>query len=252
MSPRKSNAARVAAEPEMVWKGAEELRPMLVLVSDLREDPRNARLHPERSIAAIAESFDRHGQRKPGVARPDGTMVAGSGMLRAVAERLGWTHVAVTRYDADAATLGNYSLYDNRSAELSLWAPDELAQQLQELAKGDIAALGALWNPDELMGALAALPSPDASDLPGLGARGGRPAAELAGGAEGVLANDPTNGGLTPANVVMVQLFLTPEQEKVFREHVRVLATRYCTTTTSETVIEAVRLAAASSDEPTA
>jgi hypothetical protein len=43
-------------------------------VSELKLDSRNARSHPERSVDAIAKSYELFGQQKPIVALPDGTV----------------------------------------------------------------------------------------------------------------------------------------------------------------------------------
>jgi ParB-like chromosome segregation protein Spo0J len=101
-----------------IWKGAPALKPLLVPLSDLRPDPKNAREHGERSFEAIRKSYERFGQLKP-VVVGGGVVVAGNGTLEAV-RRMGWTHLAVV----DAAGLSPdelkaFALADNRTAELS-------------------------------------------------------------------------------------------------------------------------------------
>lgn len=101
-------------------------------IATLREDPRNARLHGDRSIRAIATSLSTFGQQKPVVALVDGTMVCGSGTLRA-AQSLGWTELAVVVF-ADAEKARAFALADNQSALISTWDEDELRTALAEVA----------------------------------------------------------------------------------------------------------------------
>ena len=63
-----------------------------VPLADLREDPENARRHPEKNLKAIRGSLERFGQRLPLVVR-DGIVVVGNGRLKVMRE-LGWTDAA--------------------------------------------------------------------------------------------------------------------------------------------------------------
>ncbi len=102
-------------------------------VSRLREDPHNVRKHDDRNVTAIAASLQEFGQQKPIVALKDGTVIAGSGTLRA-AQRLGWDKLAVATFDSrDVARAKAYAIADNRSAELAEWDVPVLNQTLQEL-----------------------------------------------------------------------------------------------------------------------
>jgi len=101
-------------------------------VASLREDPRNARAHDEKSIRAIATSLSTFGQAKPVVALADGTVIAGNGTLRA-AVALGWAQLAVVTF-TDEAKARAFALADNQSALLSTWDEDELRVALTEVA----------------------------------------------------------------------------------------------------------------------
>src|SRR5262245_55805464 len=83
---------------------APELLSLARSISTLREDPQNARAHPEKNLEAIKDSLRRFSQQKPIVVARDGTVIAGNGTL-AAAKALGWTHLAcvVTNLDVDAA-----------------------------------------------------------------------------------------------------------------------------------------------------
>lgn len=157
-----------AGQVEVVWRGPAALRPFLVPVGRLHEDPANANTHNERSIAAIAASFARFGQQKPLVADAAGVIRAGNGGLRAAGERLGWTHVAVVPSDLGGSELTAFALADNRTAQHAEFDFEALAGQLKALqAEGTpIDDLG--WSDHELEPLLEAVWSPPAvGDLPG-------------------------------------------------------------------------------------
>lgn len=107
---------------------APSLLPLARPIAELTADPRNARRHDERNLAAVAESLRRFGQRVPVVARGS-EIKAGHARVEA-AKRLGWTVIAVA--DADDLTEDEaraYAIADNRTAELADW-DDELLRQL--------------------------------------------------------------------------------------------------------------------------
>src|SRR5574340_1855538 len=64
----------------------------------LRPHPRNYRRHPEHQLAILRESLRVHGQQKPVVLTPDGTILAGHGLVEA-AKAEGWNEIAVHVYD---------------------------------------------------------------------------------------------------------------------------------------------------------
>ena len=108
-----------------------ELKIELRQLADLREFPGNPRTHPERQIAALRQSIRRHGIVKPIVIRPDGTILAGHGLVIAArAEALMEVPVSVyDRCDADCAAL---VLADNRIAQLA----DDDGDALERLLAG--------------------------------------------------------------------------------------------------------------------
>jgi len=123
-----------------------DLRHLAVPIESLADDPRNANTHGERNLNAIAESFERFGQRKPLVVRREGRVIeAGNGAKQALMAK-GWTHIAVVECDDDADTAMAYALADNQSARLSDWNFQQLGENLAELidAGWDAGVLG--WN----------------------------------------------------------------------------------------------------------
>lgn len=140
------------------WEGADELRPVLVPVWELRPHPDNPR---RGDVDAIRASLNRFGQQRPILATPDGMVVAGHHVLEA-AQAEGWTHVAVTFTDLTGAEIEAYLLADNRTGDLGYYDEDDLAARLGSLddltgtgyTDGDKGALlDSLTPPDALLAA---------------------------------------------------------------------------------------------------
>lgn len=125
---------------------ASERLPETVAIERLHEDPRNARAHPPRNMAAIKASLERYGQQKDVVASRDGTVLAGNGVLRA-AKELGWTTLSVCWTDLEGPEARAFALADNRTAELSEWDPGKLAGAIAGADPRALAAMG--WTPEE-------------------------------------------------------------------------------------------------------
>ncbi len=130
--PRKKAAPKTpAAKPAYDWI-APDLRPLAVPIGQLKLDPANARRHDAANIAAIGASLGRFGQVKPIVVnRKTNVIVAGNGAHQA-AENLGWSHLAVVWVEHDPADHSQFSIADNRTAELAEWDDAKLEQLLIE------------------------------------------------------------------------------------------------------------------------
>ena len=116
----------------------------LVDISNLKADEQNARIHKRKSIEALCTSLNTFGQRRPIVAKKDGTVIAGNGTLEA-AKVLGWTNINVVYIPEswDEKQVRAYALADNSTAELSSWDADLLAIQADELKELiDLKTLG--------------------------------------------------------------------------------------------------------------
>jgi hypothetical protein len=169
--------------PEMSEIAA-DLRSLAVPVDTLHHSPRNVRRHSlSRDIPVLMQSLERFGQRKPIVVRRSGEVLAGNGTLQA-AERLGWTHIAVSWFDGTEDEAQAYALVDNRSAELSEWDYPALAAQLKAVRERDgaqgIERLG--WSEMDVAPLLAAdwTPAPvDPNAEFDAGQMRGRPIAEI-------------------------------------------------------------------------
>lgn len=138
---------------------AEDLTALAVPVSKLSTLPGNPR---RGDVDAIARSLDTFGQRKPIVARSDGTVVAGNHTL-AAAQRLGWDEIAVVWVDDDEATGQAFALADNRTAELGGYDDAALSEMLEAVHDADEELFAATsWTDDEREDLLARLaPEPE-------------------------------------------------------------------------------------------
>jgi ParB-like chromosome segregation protein Spo0J len=113
-----------------------------VKISDLSQDPANARKHDERNLAATIASFRRFGQQHPIVIDRNNVVRAGNCRLDA-AEAMGWETIKAVRSNLSGSDAIAYAIADNRTAELAEWDEDVLAAQLQGLLTDDEALLEA-------------------------------------------------------------------------------------------------------------
>lgn len=139
-----------------------------VPLHELTEDPRNARTHDERNMAAIKASLARFGQVEPLVVREEtGVVVGGNGRLAAMRE-MGWAEASIVRVpltDAKATALG---IALNRTADLAGWNEERLADLIADIARDgfelpavDELDLGSLVDDALIFGAMGAGPAPD-------------------------------------------------------------------------------------------
>jgi hypothetical protein len=112
---------------------AEDLHSLARPLSDLHLLDRNPR---RGDVEAVARSYERFGQRKPIVARRDGTIIAGNHQYQA-AQRLGWSHIAVVTVDDNDAEATAFALADNRIAELGDYDNVILGQLIAEVREFD-------------------------------------------------------------------------------------------------------------------
>jgi len=129
---------------------AEDLRPLAQPIDLLKLLPGNPR---RGDVEAVMRSYDRFGQRKPIVARRDGTVIAGNHQLQA-AQRLGWSHIAVVWTDDDDLTAKAFALADNRTADLGAYDDADLRALIESVAIDPellAAASYSLDDPSELL-----------------------------------------------------------------------------------------------------
>lgn len=118
-------------------------------LSQVVADPMNARKHGKESIDGIKISLLQYGQVFPVLVKKTGshtfTCIAGSGRVTA-AKDLGWDEIACVEWDGTPEQAKAFALVDNKTAELSFWDSDNLAEAISELIGGPeeetIEALG--------------------------------------------------------------------------------------------------------------
>ena len=115
-------------------------------IAGLRPHPRNYRRHPERQLALLRESLRVHGQQKPVVITPDGTVLAGHGLVEA-AKLKGWETIVCHIYDGPYPEA--FLAIDNRASDLAEDDETALAELLRDLeAQEQLHATG--WGEDDL------------------------------------------------------------------------------------------------------
>lgn len=107
-----------------------------VPISQLVNDPNNARKHGTKNISAIKGSLAKFGQQKPIVIDAKNVVIAGNGTLEA-AKQLGWTHINAVVTELDDLGKMAFALADNKTSELAEWDDPILAEQLDWLDKQD-------------------------------------------------------------------------------------------------------------------
>lgn len=116
-------------------------------VADLRPDPKNARIHSARNLAAIKASLETFGQQKPIVIKKSGEVIAGSGTLAAATE-LGWDSLDVVVFTGTAKQAKAFAIADNRTAELAGWDLEQLEETLRSFDSDLTVATG--WSDSEI------------------------------------------------------------------------------------------------------
>ena len=133
-----------------VWVGSPDLEPLLRPIDELVHDPKQARVHGDRQLKVIRRSLEASGQNTPIVVGPSGFITKGNGTVQAAKLDPAWTHLAVVSM-AKKVKKGTderrYVLADNRSAELSEWSFETLADQLADFELPDIDDIG--WTEEE-------------------------------------------------------------------------------------------------------
>ena len=116
-------------------KIAPGLKTLIAPIGRLKVDRKNARIHSDRNLGAIAASLEIYGQQKPIVATKDGTVVAGNGTLIA-ARKLGWKNIAVATTTLDKVHAKAYAIADNWTGDTSSWDGGQLDKAYRELKEG--------------------------------------------------------------------------------------------------------------------
>jgi hypothetical protein len=168
--PKAKAKAKAAPAPPtsspITWHGSDDLRPLLVPISALSNDPANLNVHPERSIEEITASYARWGQQKVIVSDAHGVIRDGNGQLTA-ARGLGWTHLAVSRSGLGPADLVLYSIAANQTGKHSDLDDERVKPVLLAYRAEGIDLAGTGFNAaevDALLGPLGNIAPPPGAD----------------------------------------------------------------------------------------
>lgn len=148
--PAGASGSRRSRNPKNLDHIVEPLRRFAVKLDDLKLDPKNARLHSEKNIAAIVASLKAFGQdeavivqKRSGVVRVgNGRVIAARELVKSGDDR--WSMIAAIVVDEDDLSAAARAVAHNRTAELSGWDRDVLAATLKALQDdgGTAAATG--------------------------------------------------------------------------------------------------------------
>lgn len=120
----------------------------VVLISTLKSDPENARLHPERNMLSIEDSLNVYGQMSPVTVRKQNmTVMKGNGTMTA-AKNLGWTKIAASIIPMTDVEAAGYGIADNRTAEFATWNFEVVAKLDKMMTTAGQPNVG--WSPEEL------------------------------------------------------------------------------------------------------
>ena len=110
-------------------------------IADLVADAENAREHNPRNVGMIVDALHEVGAARSIVIDEDGNILAGNATIEAAAEAGienvqvvdadGETIVAVRRTGLTPEQKRRLALFDNRTAELATWSPDQLLADLE-------------------------------------------------------------------------------------------------------------------------
>jgi len=104
-----------------------------VAVDAIRPNPRNARRHPPKQVAVLAENIRQFGFTNPVLVDEDGEILAGHGRY-AAAQLLELPEILIIRLaHLSSAEKRVLALADNKIAELGSWDSDQLKETLAEL-----------------------------------------------------------------------------------------------------------------------
>jgi hypothetical protein len=109
-------------------------------INSILPDPKNARIHPDKQLAELAESLQRFGQQKPIVVNKDNIIIDGNGQYMAAKDILGWTKINIVRSELEDMEATAYAIAANQLGLNSEWDVAMLSDQIKELNE---------WNPTQ-------------------------------------------------------------------------------------------------------
>jgi len=143
------------------------MRVKTVPLDTLKEDPKNARVHPDRNMKAIKDSLRTFGQVEPLVIQEKtNVVIGGNGRLEAM-RALGWSKAKIVHVDLNDEKASALALALNRTGELAEWNELKLSELLASITED--ALLSATGFDDEDMRKLMAASNLDDFAKPDVG-----------------------------------------------------------------------------------
>lgn len=215
------------------WTGAEQLRPYLVRIEDLKPTPGNpdkGKIH----VGRLKGSLTRFGQtRAILVDASDGVTIRAGHHLTRAAEELGWTHVAAIQAEFnDEGEAIAYLMADNELARIGDSEADKMAQLTIIDMIGETNLEGTGWTLDSVENLRAETGTvgvvEEAEPWGGEAAESGEEAA----------ARAAALAGYEPHKEI--PLYMTLPQHETFSEHVRLLQNAWGTSGVMNTILRAL------------
>ncbi len=120
--------------PDALKKHRPDLTVIKKQISDLKPDPKNARIHKDRQIELLAKSIKAFGFNVPVLIDNDNNIIAGHGRLLAC-QKLGISEVpTIALSNLSKAQLKAFMIADNRLNEIATWDEQLLGESLKELS----------------------------------------------------------------------------------------------------------------------
>lgn len=112
----------------------------IVDIASIQPDPENAREHSQENLDAIRSSLRKFGQQTPIIVDGNGLVRKGNGTL-AAAQAEGWTQIAIIRTELQGNEAAAYAIIDNRTTDMSQFAPEKLSATIGVLHEDDPSLL---------------------------------------------------------------------------------------------------------------
>ena len=109
----------------------QSIRMFAIPVDKLTLDPRNARMHKQKSLDSICASLKKFGQQTPIVFDDNFIVKKGNGTLQS-AKMLGWKYIAAFKTSLTGNELDAWAIADNKTTENSVWNTEMLTQLISE------------------------------------------------------------------------------------------------------------------------
>lgn len=231
--PEEQMEIQPASADGRIWQGAEQLRPYLVRITDLKPTEGNP-FKGKGHVGRLKGSLVRFGQTRPILidANDEGRIRAGHHLTLA-ADELGWTHLAAiaAEFNSEGEAIA-YLMADNRLARVG----DEDVDTVKQLTMLDLIGEGNLEGTGWDLDAVETLRS-EAGATPVIVEQEpwGGEAAETA---EEASARAAALSGYEPHKEI--PLYMTLPQHELFSEHVRLLQQAWSLKGVMDTILRAL------------